>query len=457
MWPLRGCASRAASDQWLTQLAELGRRSAAGRHARRLRLLSFLTVVLVCVAPHLPAEDTGKAPAAKAEREARARKAADDAVVKKAAEEHKARREKDAQQGAAAKEEKKAPKLDDDALLEKLQAKTSIQADKLPLKDFVQELSKMHSVPIKLDERALRKAEVAVDAPVTVFFTNLTLERTIKLALKDLGLKQVDLSISDGAITVAGSKTAEEADVQAAPAIQRKAIRAAARPAVAVMGVDPQAQQFIQQYKPVLLAELHFIRTICQPGAEQMKGIAEQGDKILQTAAVQFADLQRGVRRKVKGQAAPSPNTEPHWLIRDTLAAAAKMQLTDEQMTRLEEENARRRREHVETVVHSLVARLDQDLFLSDKQREEIGQSLTENWQDAWCPSLDMWLFNDMAFPNVPDKYVLRFLTDAQKKIWRGIPKAQMGVGNFGGNIWRMMPNDEKLWEEDDEPEGAKE
>src|SRR5262249_23911019 len=157
---------------------------------------------------------------------------------------------------------------------------------------------------IKLDERALKKAEVAVDAPVTVFFTNLTLERTIKLALKDLGLKQVDFTIDGGAIVVSGSKTADEKKAQPP---RGRALRAA-RPAVAVMGVDPQAQQFIQQYKPVLLAELHLIRKVCRPGAEHMKGLAEQGDKILQTAAVQFADLQRGVRRKVKGQAAPSPN-----------------------------------------------------------------------------------------------------------------------------------------------------
>ena len=101
--------------------------------------------------------------------------------------------------------------------------------------------------------------------------------------------------------------------------------------------------------------------------------------------------------------------------------------------------------------VRNLVARLDQELVLSEAQREEIGESLRSHWQDAWFPSIEMWLMQDSAFPNVPSQYVSKPLTPAQKAVWSRMPKAQMGInmiGNFG--IFRMMANDDKLW--DDEP-----
>lgn len=413
-----------------------------------VKLGGLLVLFVVFAGPSVSVRAQDNPAVDKAAREARAKRAEEDAALKKIAAEHKARKEQVAKEAAvaAAKEEVAAPeKLDDEALGVKLRAKTTIKADKMPLKDFVEKLSEMHKLPITIDEAALKKSGVPLNAPVTVAITNVSLDQTLRHVLRDLGLHY---TTKDGGLVVAGGN---------APPAPVKAVRVA-RPAIAAVAVnDQQAQQFVQQYRPVVLAELHFIHKVCKTTPEQAKGLSQQADKALQTAATQYADLQRGVRRKVAGQPALSPYTEPHQLVRDVLAAAAKVQLSDEQMARLEEENERRRKEHIDTAVRNLVARLDQELILSEAQRDEIGEALRSHWQDAWFPSIEMWLVQDSAFPNVPNQYVSKSLTAAQKAVWSRMAKAQMGInmiGNFG--IFRMMGNDEKLWD-DDEPAGADE
>lgn len=409
--------------------------------------LAGLLALFVGVAESAAVRAQDKPAAEGAEREARARREAEDAALKRIAAERQTRKDQIAKDAAAAKAKaeevarREAPKqLDDEGLRAKLSAKTTIKAEKMPLKEFVEKLSEMHQVPMTIDEAALKKAGVPLNSFVTVAITNVSLDRTLRHVLRDLGLHY---ETKEGALVVCGGNE---------PKAAVKDVRVA-RPAM-VLNVnvgDQQVQQFIQQFRPVVLAELHFIKKVCNTTPEQAQGLSEQADKALHTAAVQYSELQRGVRKKLAGQPALSPYTEPHQFVRDVLAAAAKVQLSDEQMTRLEAENARRRKEHVDMAVRNLVARLDQELVLSEAQREEIGESLRSHWQDAWFPSIEMWLMQDSAFPNVPSQYVSKPLTPAQKAVWSRMPKAQMGInmiGNFG--IFRMMANDDKLW--DDEP-----
>jgi hypothetical protein len=158
--------------------------------------------------------------------------------------------------------------------------------------------------------------------------------------------------------------------------------------------------------------------------------------------------VQRQVRN-VQGAAG-----DPLQLARDRLAKAVKTCLTAEQAARFEEELDKRTQDRRRSAAHNLVARLDREMILSATQREQITESLLAHWNDAWCSSLQMFIYNDQFFPNIPDAHVVKFLNDTQKKIWPTIPKNQgaMFVNGFMGGMF----GDEVLWNEDEADAPAK-
>ncbi len=145
---------------------------------------------------------------------------------------------------------------------------------------------------------------------------------------------------------------------------------------------------------------------------------------------------------------------DPMQLARDRLASAVKTCLSAEQAARFQEELDKRTLDRRRSAAGVLVARLDREMILSAKQREQITESLLAHWNDAWCSSLQNFIYNDQFFPNIPDAHVVKFLNDAQKKIWPTIPKNQgqvFGVGIMGG-----MFGEEVLWNEDEADAPAK-
>jgi hypothetical protein len=206
--------------------------------------------------------------------------------------------------------------------------------------------------------------------------------------------------------------------------------------------VGPQVQQFTQQFRPILRAELHLVRTACDLTEEQRKQVARKGEGILKDAATKYAESQQNM-----GQPRPAGQTvsvpDPRTLIQQGILAALKTHLSPEQLARYQEEVDERAANRKQLAVQNLVAKLDQDLVLSAEQRDRLGESLSSTWNDAWGQSLQMFMNIDQFFPNIPDKYVLPILNDTQKKVWRGIPKNQAtfwgGFGMFGGMMLEDM------------------
>ncbi len=94
-----------------------------------------------------------------------------------------------------------------------MRARTDLKVEKLPLEDVVKKLADFHEVPIRLDQEALKKANVAIDAPVTVAIENYTLSAALKHILKDFGLY---FAVVDGAIVITNTPPEPEEPVAAA-------------------------------------------------------------------------------------------------------------------------------------------------------------------------------------------------------------------------------------------------
>jgi len=341
-----------------------------------------------------------------------------------------------------------AKKLDPKIIQRKLKSRTNLKVVKLPLQEVVKKLSDFHEVPIRLDYEALKKANVALDAPVTAAIENYTLSAALNHILKDFGLY---FSVVDGAVVITNTPPEPEPVATAAAPAAEIAV-----PMLVEMG-GPNAQQLEMppKYQAILRAELNFAKHVCQLAPDEMQLLRDELNKDLKAqpqepaAAGAGKAVQRQVRIVQQGVAG-----DPLQLARGRLAKAVKTCLSVEQAARFQEELDKRTRDRRRSAAGVLVARLDREMILSTKQREQITDSLLSHWNDAWCSSLQMFISNDQYFPNIPDAHVTKFLNATQTNIWHTIPKNQGAVmvnGVLGG-----MFGDVVMWDEDNADAPAK-
>lgn len=363
-----------------------------------------------------------------------------------------------AENRAAALDAKKADekkKVDNRTIQRKLRTRTDLKADKLPLKDVVKQLSELHEIPIRLDEAALKKAGVSPDKPITVSIENFTLALALKHVLKDLN---IHYGVVNGEIVIGDPPPAEPepAPAAAAPVAAEAVIEAL--PAMMQLnpgGGEAMVQQFKRQYQGLLKAELHLVRSVCQPTDEQWQRITDELDQTLKTKLEQFQNDQKKIARQQRGgQMAVG---DPLQFSRTWVHKAVKAHLTSEQAAQFQEQVDKRAADRRDAALHNVVARLDQDLVLSTAQRDQITAKLRENWKDQWCPSPSQFIQMEQWFPNIPDPYIVDFLDPAQKEIWKSTRTTRnngvvFAPGVFNGFMGGMF-GQEVLWN-DEEAEG---
>jgi hypothetical protein len=201
---------------------------------------------------------------------------------------------------------------------------------------------------------------------------------------------------------------------------------------------DAQIQQFTQQFRPILRAEYHVLRIACALTPEQRKVIARAAEQVLHDAARKYGEAMHRPMTPAQRAALDSRR-----LIQEGLVAAVTAQLPPEQAARYQAQLARRNAGRNQLTVRNLVARLDRDLILSPEQRNQLIQSLSSHWDDSWGQSPETFLYDNNLLPSIPDQYVVPYLSETQKRIWRSTQKIQGFFGRvvmFGGGM--VMEND---------------
>jgi hypothetical protein len=205
----------------------------------------------------------------------------------------------------------------------------------------------------------------------------------------------------------------------------------------------PLIQQFSQQLRPGVVAEYHFVRTVCNPSEEQRKVLAGDAGGVYKDVVLKYADMQQ---KMMQGQWVwNTPQPEAAVLIEDGLAKAVKDHLPAEMAQKYQAEVDRRKADRRESAVLFFVSRLDQQLLLTDAQRDALSETLTKNWSDSWAQSLDFFLNNDQFVPNIPDKFVTPGLSSTQRQIWSGLQKNNGIVWGWTGLNAAGGPDDDRL------------
>lgn len=216
---------------------------------------------------------------------------------------------------------------------------------------------------------------------------------------------------------------------------------------------EAMIQQFLQQLRPIMASELGFVRLDCGDlTVEQRKTIKTAALAGLKDAAKITADQQN---RQQQGRpvARTKKPTEPRTIIREAIIKSMKETVGEEKMARYMDETNMRIAKRKQTAIIGLVARLDDQLYLTAEQRDKIAESISLKWQDGWEKWTQMArAWGDRYFPQVPDQLVAPHLSQEQKSVWRTLQKNDF---NFWGNNENGQDPDADGWWGQDEVSDA--
>ena len=212
---------------------------------------------------------------------------------------------------------------------------------------------------------------------------------------------------------------------QKAAQLKRQEQQLHQRVAALVAQMKPQSRQ-------TLLAELNFLRTVCDIPKEHRAKIKSAGEKSVDNSVRVFAEFQVNPRpSKSQTQANFNPERE----LRAVIAKELKEVVTPEQFALYESETAKRREATKRAAIDFMVARLDRALWLSREQREKIVESMISHWQD----SFENWLlyaqYQENMFPQLPFDIINPHLNAEQRSVWTTLSKTDMDIQIFWSRV----------------------
>lgn len=207
-------------------------------------------------------------------------------------------------------------------------------------------------------------------------------------------------------------------------------------PAAAIANMDAMDQQFRPHVTNVLNAELHFIKKLCGPTAEQYKVIKAAGKE----------EANAVIRKLAQFQAQNNNRGIPNWpsprkLLSDKFAAVLETAQSPEAAEKYRREVALREESRKLATVHNMSACLDRKLALTPEQIDRMDEVLIQKFEDKWMQQMMVYVYPEEYHPRPAEALVLPILTDAQRKAWKALPPAQMisfgweGEVNFFGDM----------------------
>ncbi len=253
------------------------------------------------------------------------------------------------------------------------------------------------------------------------------------------------------ALTALGVVDTSGQEVKNAPKKEppKKAVTKVAPAAAVIRAVPNEATiaQFEQQYgqmvRQVFRSEMHFMRVVCEPTKAQFEAVT----------ADTAADVKATPRKLAEAMLRGGGQFDPRETFTDAIGKSIRTILSADQAARYVKELELRAAARKRLVVVNLVASVDKALILSPDQREKLAAVLAANWNEAWNQT-QMFMYGNQYLPQMPDAKILPILSDAQKTVWRSVPKANVRFGvNLG--FMQVMEVDDEVWDYKPVPKAA--
>ena len=192
----------------------------------------------------------------------------------------------------------------------------------------------------------------------------------------------------------------------------------------------PLVQQFTNQARPLLRAELIFARNVCHLNREEFRKVNQDAQQMLGEVVAKLVDAQFQPRVVVKSKGGRAVNNlDAQQLLLDGVVAVMKRDLTAEQWSLYEAERQKRDANRKRMTIRYFVDAIDREIYLSPDQRERLEASFQANWESTWALYLENHLYGNRYYPMTIDALVVPILSNAQRKVWAGVQK----VGAYWG------------------------
>jgi hypothetical protein len=143
--------------------------------------------------------------------------------------------------------------------------------------------------------------------------------------------------------------------------------------------------------------------------------------QIKQEGLKQIADLAKGRLPDNNGRRVVNDLRRS---VQQKLVELVRTRLSPERATRFESEIQMRSANLRHACACNLVVALDQELSLSEWQRQKLCTELADNWDDSWTTTVVLGSTNPLGFlPNVPDELVVPYLDAGQRTLWNSLTK----------------------------------
>ena len=230
-----------------------------------------------------------------------------------------------------------------------------------------------------------------------------------------------------------------------------------------------QIEQMAAQYEPMLMRvlqdDLDLLRTLHGDlPVEARRAIVAAGEEAVKEGALAFSEaltaprpvpvalqgvaggffgavgrafglpMPEGPARRADGAKkaeAKKKLIDPCQIVSDAVVASLVEQIGEEHGADFRDQLSRREQRHRAATVRRLVGILDDELFLSAKQREAIEAAIGEKWNEGLAMALDqtMEINGRKIYPGLPYERVLPHLTPAQQ--------SKLGDGKQSREIFR--------------------
>jgi hypothetical protein len=187
-------------------------------------------------------------------------------------------------------------------------------------------------------------------------------------------------------------------------------------------------QQWGPQFRQLHRVELHLMRVACQPTKPQYEKIAADSEPALKEIMRKCAESMQGPRA-VGGGLGAGQHMDPRTQLAEAIAKSVRTALSAEQAARYQKELDQRAAARKRVILRNLVAKVDKLLVLTNEQRTQLEAILEKHWNESWNQT-QLFMYGGGQFPAfMPEEQIVSILTDAQKSVWRGLPKGNIYFG----------------------------
>ncbi|EMI57879.1 hypothetical protein [Rhodopirellula sallentina] len=196
--------------------------------------------------------------------------------------------------------------------------------------------------------------------------------------------------------------------------------------------------------KPLVNAELSFVKRVCSPSSDQMKEIVHAAKAAYMECSDLVADGPMNAQgRANKGWILRGPNNEqlkenPYLRVRRDAHTYLKPILSPAQYQSYIEEAAERDRFERETAIGLAIGMLDDRIGLTQTQYDELTKVLLKEWKEIDLQWIFHYTNNNEYMPPIPKPSLNKVLTKKQQKMLESIQNIRIMFGwnnGFGANI----------------------